>query len=316
MLPEKYASDIISLNKNGDRKHALTVKFRLKDAAAATEPEFVCIQPSTVKVLYSLSYDEAQQLMDFQEKVERKLLMNIIRLGKVTGERDTHKMIEKIMIWTNQAVGKFLFNHGSNLSVYCPAPPVSQSSIPEDLRRFGPRAVYSVEEHGHGMMGLEYYTHFTSPIRRYADLVVHRLVKNILNGVTNDMDQTKEILTVINDVTGKSKHYYRECGILKIVQELKEQPPRDTVGYILDYCGQNYVFLYIKDLNLMLRTRLFADELKDIWTVTMEDGQLIIHDKARLPMFTAVPITVTCFPHEIRINKKIRVSFFDLNSCF
>jgi len=43
------------------------------------------------------------------------------------------------------------------------------------------RAVYSNEKEGHFGLALKHYTHFTSPIRRYPDLVVHRIVNSLIN---------------------------------------------------------------------------------------------------------------------------------------
>ncbi|MEG1586654.1 MAG: ribonuclease R [Bacteroidales bacterium] len=44
------------------------------------------------------------------------------------------------------------------------------------------KAIYTTENVGHYGLAFDYYTHFTSPIRRYPDMMVHRLLDRYLNG--------------------------------------------------------------------------------------------------------------------------------------
>ena len=52
------------------------------------------------------------------------------------------------------------------------------------------KAIYSTKNVGHYGLAFEYYTHFTSPIRRYPDMMVHRLLERYLDG-GRSVDQTQ-----------------------------------------------------------------------------------------------------------------------------
>jgi len=56
------------------------------------------------------------------------------------------------------------------------------------------KAVYSTENIGHYGLAFDYYTHFTSPIRRYPDMMVHRLLERYISGGKNVNQQEYEEL--------------------------------------------------------------------------------------------------------------------------
>ena len=53
------------------------------------------------------------------------------------------------------------------------------------------KAVYSAENIGHYGLGFSHYSHFTSPIRRYSDVLAHRILERNLDGKTYRVDKSK-----------------------------------------------------------------------------------------------------------------------------
>jgi ribonuclease R len=80
-----------------------------------------------------------------------------------------------------------------------------QNFVNQHILRALTRARYLHEDLGHFGLATESYTHFTSPIRRYSDLVVHRLLKTVLNG-------RKPAGRELKKLTGYLKHIGEEIS--------------------------------------------------------------------------------------------------------
>lgn len=82
------------------------------------------------------------------------------------------------------------------------------------------QALYGAENTGHFGLALEAYTHFTSPIRRYPDLMVHRAIRHALAGGTPD-----DFIYTVSDAQRLGDH----CSM---TERRADEATRDAVDWL------------------------------------------------------------------------------------
>lgn len=100
------------------------------------------------------------------------------------------------------------------------------------------QAKYSVECSGHFGLACQFYCHFTSPIRRYPDLQIHRIIKDQLRGRMNDerISHYREILPEVakhsSETERRADEAERETDKLKKVEYMEERIGETYEGVI------------------------------------------------------------------------------------
>ncbi|MDG5786583.1 ribonuclease R [Evansella sp. AB-P1] len=101
------------------------------------------------------------------------------------------------------------------------------------------QAKYDPENIGHFGLSADFYTHFTSPIRRYPDLIVHRLIRTyLIEGKTDEKTREKwgeklyEIAKHSSEMERRAEDASRETDELKKVQFMEDKVGQEFEGII------------------------------------------------------------------------------------
>ncbi len=123
------------------------------------------------------------------------------------------------------------------------------------------KAVYSTENIGHYGLSFDYYTHFTSPIRRYPDVMVHRLLDRYLQGMASANAKDYEVrCRHSSDMEKKAADAERASVRYKQVEYLS-----DRLGEIFDgvISGVTEWGIYVEILENKCEGMIRARDMKD-----------------------------------------------------
>ncbi|MBQ9734346.1 MAG: ribonuclease R [Clostridia bacterium] len=143
------------------------------------------------------------------------------------------------------------------------------------------KAKYSPVDIGHFGLSAEHYCHFTSPIRRYPDLVIHRIIKDFLLGKTNIIEKYGEyVFSAAKQSSEQEKNateaeravddYYKILYISNYVGEVFDGVISGVTGFGIFVELESGVEGIIKIENLHTRKRLVHDQKN----YTLSDGKI------------------------------------------
>ncbi|MBM7561100.1 ribonuclease R [Fusibacter tunisiensis] len=96
------------------------------------------------------------------------------------------------------------------------------------------QAKYSPNNDGHFGLAAKYYCHFTSPIRRYPDLQIHRIIKEVINGQMTDT-RLKNLKKIVDEVSIQSSDRERNAELAE-----REVDDMKMAEYMVQFIGERF----------------------------------------------------------------------------
>ncbi len=147
--------------------------------------------------------------------------------------------------------------------------------INEIMLRSMQKAVYQAENIGHFGLAFTHYTHFTSPIRRYPDLLVHRLVRKLRGRQKYPAEFGKRVPVVI-------KHVGEHCSETERKAERAEREAIKVkqVAYMAKHIGDEYSGVISGVTGFGFFVRLDNLGAEGLVRLTTLDDDYYIHEEA------------------------------------
>jgi len=139
------------------------------------------------------------------------------------------------------------------------------------------QAKYTVANTGHFGLSAKYYSHFTSPIRRYPDLQIHRIIKENLNGKLNE-DRRAHYEKILFEVANHSSKTERRAD-----EAEREVEKMKKVEYMMDHIGETFEGVISGITNWGIYVEL-PNTVEGMVRVSEMDDDYYIYDQERYQM--------------------------------
>lgn len=223
-----------------------------KDANKLIE-EFMLLANRSVAEFIGKQKTKEQQAKTFVYRVHDEpdddkiaALENIIK-------RFGYKLDTRSRKSTSQSLNKLLKDvHGSK----------EQNMIDTLAIRSMSKAVYTTNNIGHYGLSFDYYTHFTSPIRRYPDVMVHRLLQRYLDKKSSAKQEKYEVLcrhsSDMENLAANAERDSIKYMQVKYMQDHKDQEFLGVISGVTDW--GIYVEIIANKCEGMVRTQDLRDD--------------------------------------------------------
>ena len=151
-----------------------------------------------------------------------------------------------------------------------------ESVINEIAIRSMAKAVYSTDNIGHYGLGFKNYTHFTSPIRRFPDLIVHKLIQNYLDNSGRELYSLNEIDYICNHSSAQERNAInaeRQSVKLKQIEFLEDKIGSEFKGII---SGVMHFGLFIEIEENLAEGLVRARDMEDDYYIHDESQYALI----------------------------------------